>query len=341
MTVRALIVDDSPTVVALVKHLLDDDPEIEVVGSAGDANEARALIKQLDPDVITLDIEMPGMNGLDFLERLMRLRPMPVIMLSTLTSERSDVGLEALELGAFHYFDKIKLRSSIPPPVGRSLIDLIKAAGKSRVRTKRMPKSDVQEPAFMMRENSLIAIGSSTGGVEALIELLSVFPKNCPPTLIVQHISPTFTERFAARLDRVSAPSVSLATQGAPLLQGNVYIAPSGSTHLELGGFGNRRFCRIIEGDRVKGHRPSVDRLFHTVAKGAGADAVGTILTGMGDDGAEGLLAMRQAGARTFGQDEATSLVYGMPAVAHKIGAVEQQVPLERMASKVLTECRA
>ncbi|MEH3105288.1 MAG: chemotaxis response regulator protein-glutamate methylesterase [Sphingomonas phyllosphaerae] len=341
MSVRTLVVDDSLTMQALIQRTLASDPHIQVVGTASSAEEARARIKELDPDVVTLDIEMPGMNGLDFLERLMRLRPTPVVMLSTLTSEGADASIAALELGAFECFDKLALRR---PEEAIRLPALVRAASGSRGRSAAAaPRAaePVPQADYVPRDQSMIAVGASTGGVEALIELLSGFPANCPPTVIVQHMPPSFTASFAARLDRLCKPSVEEARAGAVLRPGKVYLAPGGDQHLEIAGPATRRYCRLLAGPKASGHQPSVDVLFHSVARIAGGDAVGAILTGMGADGAEGMLAMRQAGSVTIGQDESSSVVYGMPAVAHRIGAVVQQMPLRRIAARLLQECRA
>ncbi len=341
MTVRALVVDDSPVMRALVEHTLALDPGIEVVGAASCAQEAREMVKALNPDVMTLDVEMPGLNGLEFLERMMRLRPMPVVMLSTLTAAGSDAALTALQLGAIDCFDKAVLRDDLAAGAGQQLAALVRTAARSRVR--RLPPVEPTPPRadYSPRAGAMIAIGSSTGGVEALIELLRDFPADCPPTVIVQHMPATFTPSFAARLDRLSAPSVEQARPGAVLLPGKVYLAPGGDNHLEIAGSDQRRHCRIVAGDRVNGHRPSVDRLFHSVARYAATDAAGAILTGMGNDGAAGLKAMRDAGATTFGQDKATSVVYGMPAVAHEVGAVQEQLPLRLIARRLLQACAA
>ena len=340
MSVRTLVVDDSLTMQALISRTLSSDPQIEVVGTASSADEARTKIKQLDPDVVTLDIEMPGMNGLDFLERLMRLRPTPVVMLSTLTSEGAEASIAALELGAFECFDKLALRregEAIRLPA------LVKAAsGTKRRMVQATTRVDSVQADFQPRDGAMIALGASTGGVEALIELLSGFPANCPPTVIVQHMPVSFTTSFAARLDRLCKPGVEEARAGAPLQVGKVYLAPGGDQHLEIaGGTMRGRHCRLVPGPKVSGHQPSVDQLFRSVARVAGAESVAAILTGMGADGAEGMKLMRDAGSFTVGQDEATSVVYGMPAVAHRIGAVAQQLPLRRIAARLLQECRA
>ena len=344
MTIRTLVVDDSSTMQAIIRRKLTLNPDIEVVGTAASADEARAKIKALDPDVVTLDVEMPGMNGLEFLDRLMRLRPTPVVMLSSLTSQGAEVSIAALEMGAFECFDKARL--ALPPGStdGPGLAELVQAASASRKVRSTSPvpcKPASADDRYRSRPGSMIAIGASTGGVEALIALLMDFPADCPPTVIVQHMPATFTPSFAARLDRLCQPSVSEARSGAALGIGKVYVAPGGDRHLEVAGSGSRRHCRLIEGDKVSGHRPSVDRLFQSVARIAGADATAAILTGMGADGAEGLKMMREVGSLTLGQDQATSIVYGMPGVAHRIGAVSEQLPLRRIASRLLTACAA
>ena len=339
MTVRALVVDDSPTMRAMVAHALSQDRGIEVVGTADGSQRARALIKELNPDVVTLDVEMPGMNGLDFLDRIMRLRPMPVVMLSSLTERGAEASVRALELGAFDCFAKPATGLGAAEDAA-ALAAMIKAAARAGQRLRPQHVLAPLPSSYAPRANALIAIGASTGGVEALIELLRGFPDNCPPTVIVQHMPESFTATFAARLDRLSRPSVSEAQHGAPLLAGHVYLAPGGSRHLEITGSEGWR-CRLVDGERVSGHRPSVDRLFHSIAKAAGSKAVAAILTGMGADGADGLKAMRAAGSLTVGQDQESCLVYGMPAVAHEIGAVSVQLPLARIAGRLLSECRA
>ncbi|AXJ96862.1 chemotaxis response regulator protein-glutamate methylesterase [Sphingomonas sp. FARSPH] len=333
------MVDDSPTMRAMIAHSLSQDDEIEVIGTADGPMAAREMIKQLNPDVITLDVEMPGMNGLDFLDKIMRLRPMPVVMLSTLTGQGAEASIRALELGAFDCYQKPT--RAFGGELGEGLNALVKAAARSRRRARIAEPARPSAPAdYSPRAGTLIAIGSSTGGVETLIELLGGFPANCPPTVIVQHMPELYVPTFAARLDRLSAPTVSVARSGAPLAPGHVYIAPGGGQHMEITG-GSMPRCRLVDGDKVSGHRPSVDRLFHSIARTANRDVVGIILTGMGSDGAEGLNAMRAAGARTIGQDQDSCVVYGMPQVAWQIGAVETQLPLSRIAARALTECRA
>ncbi|WP_158917226.1 chemotaxis response regulator protein-glutamate methylesterase [Caulobacter sp. S45] len=330
--VRVLIVDDSATMRSLIAAVLRRDPELEVVGQAADPIEARQAIKTLDPDVITLDVEMPNMNGLDFLEKIMRLRPMPVVMVSTLTARGAEATLEALSLGAV---DCVAKPSTAGMHAFDDLADKVKAASRARVRPFGEATRQHAPARDFASNGAVLAMGSSTGGVEALISVLSQFPANCPPTVITQHMPATFTRSFADRLNRLCAPAVSEATDGALLIPGHVYIAAGGEAHLEIGGGAQLR-CRVRPGEPVNGHRPSVDVLFNSVARTMGSKAAGVILTGMGRDGAQGLLAMREAGAHTLGQDEASSIVYGMPKVAFEIGAVERQLPLDRMASEIL-----
>jgi two-component system chemotaxis response regulator CheB len=337
--IRVLVVDDSATMRGLIALALRRDPEIEVVGTAGNPLTAREAIKEHNPDVITLDVEMPGMNGLDFLEKIVRLRPTPVIMVSNLTGQGTETAIEAMQIGAVDCIAKPGPSDAEP---FAELPNMIKAAARARVRQRPMLNGDAKgrdqrRPLISTYEpdGRLLAIGSSTGGVEALTTLISQLPENCPPTLIVQHMPADFTSSLAARLDRLNPQKVMEAHEGAPLEVGRIYIAPGGATHLEVEESGGLR-CRMRSSDPVNGHSPSVDVLFASVAQVAKSKAVGVILTGMGRDGADGLLAMRQAGARTIGQDEATSLIYGMPKVAFEIGAVERQLPLDRIATAVL-----
>jgi two-component system chemotaxis response regulator CheB len=335
--IRVLIVDDSATMRAVIARALSQDGGITVVGEAADPLQAREAIKALNPDVITLDVEMPQMNGLDFLERLMRLRPMPVVMVSTLTSHGADATLRALELGAVDCVAKPQLGDHA---TFDRIASIVRAAAGSRPR----PPREVR-PVPVSRDyvpgDRLLAIGSSTGGVEALLTILASFPANCPPTVITQHMPGTFTSSFAKRLDRSCAANVTEAVDGARLAIGQIYLAPGGVAHLEVVGSAGAWRCRLREGETVSGHRPSVDVLFSSIAAAAGARSVGMILTGMGRDGARGLLAMRAAGAATFGQDEATSVVYGMPKAAFEDGAVATQLPLQNAAAAMLSACTA
>jgi two-component system chemotaxis response regulator CheB len=320
----------------VISATLGADPEIEVVGQAADPHEARQLIKQLSPDVITLDIEMPNMDGLAFLEKIMRLRPTPVIMVSTLTQAGAEVNLRALEIGAF---DCVAKPSSYQPDSFTLLAEKVKAAARSRRQPRIAPTVPTKMTGSYTPDGRIVAIGSSTGGVEALIEILSKFPANCPPTIISQHMPPTFTKSFAARLNKISQAAVSEAQTGGRLRAGQVFLAP-GDMHLELSGPHNP-VIQLSNAERVNGHRPSVDVMFQSVLRCAGAKAIGVILTGLGRDGAAGLLALRQAGAETIGQDESSCVVYGMPRAAYELGAVERQLPLERIAERILSSSNA
>lgn len=336
--VRVLVVDDSRTMRGLICMVLERDPEIQVVGQAADPFEARDAMKALDPDVVTLDVEMPGMNGIEFLDKIMRLRPTPVIMVSNLTSEGTEATIKALEIGAFDCVSK-------PAPgetdMFADLPEKVKTAARSRMRLLAGRSNEVQVASKTAQnyvsDGRIVAIGASTGGVEALLAVLSRFPKNCPPTVITQHMPATFTKTFAERLNRVCEPSVAEASHGAPLKEGQIYLAPGSVTHLEVISGKGGYTCSLRNTDQVNGHRPSVDVLFNSVAHVAGAKAVGVILTGMGRDGADGLRAMRDAGANTIGQNQATSLVYGMPKVAFERGGVERQLPLNKIGDEIIS----
>lgn len=336
--VRVVIVDDSPSMLAVLNRILSADAEIEVVGMAPEPHAARAMIKELNPDVVTLDVEMPGMDGLSFLEKIMRLRPMPVVMCSTLTARGTEVTIEALRLGAV---DCIAKPSGNPLEIAQDaalLRKTVKAAARSQVR-----QSGPAVPARAAASGTpfrdvIITIGSSTGGVEALFSLIAALPVDCPPVMIVQHMPAGFTGGFAARLNSVCAVNVVEAVDGTPVERGTVYIAPGGERHMELSP-GQPRI-RLRAADPVAGHRPSVDVLFNSVAR-LGTRAVGVILTGMGSDGAEGLLAMRRSGARTLGQSQETCVVYGMPRAAFELGAVERQFSLSAMPEAILAACRS
>ncbi|KRA66104.1 chemotaxis protein [Caulobacter sp. Root655] len=331
--IRVLVVDDSATMRGLITAALNRDPDIEVVGAAGDPFEARGMIKALNPDVVTLDIEMPNMNGIEFLEKIMRLRPMPVVMVSSLTQAGAEMTLRALELGAVDCVAKPTIATNTADTLNEVAVK-VKAAARASVRTKADGAPAVRRKDYMP-SGDIVAIGSSTGGVEALLSILSQFTETCPPTVITQHMPATFTASFAARLDRASGAKVQEAVDGALLEPGKVYVAPGGATHLEIVRSAGLR-CRLTQGDPVSGHRPSVDVLFNSVAQAVGEKAVGAILTGMGRDGAQGLLAMRKAGARTVGQDEQSCVVYGMPRTAFELGAVEKQASLSSMGQTIL-----
>ncbi|MEP6342583.1 MAG: chemotaxis response regulator protein-glutamate methylesterase [Maricaulaceae bacterium] len=332
--VTVLIVDDSPTMRSVIKRALRRDADIEVVGEAKDPYDAREKIKALNPDVLTLDIEMPRMSGLQFLKKIMELRPMPVIMLSSLTQSGANDTLEALSIGAFDCVAKPTSGDYIEA-LGH-LPKLIKAASKYKPAgaMNKLPVKTVPTKSFYPGDK-VIAIGSSTGGVEALQAILANFPANCPPTIITQHMPPSFLGTFATRLNKLVEPEVSLASQGAVLSPGKVYLAPGGDHHLEIKGH-HKINCHLLSGGRVSGHIPSVDVMFNSVASTLGERAIGVILTGMGRDGAKGLLEIRRAGGRTLGQDERSCVVYGMPRAAYEIGAVERQVSLKAIGAGIL-----
>jgi two-component system chemotaxis response regulator CheB len=339
MPVRVLVVDDSALMRQLLSELLRDDPRIDVVGVAADPYMARERIKALNPDVMTLDIEMPRMDGLSFLEKLMALRPMPVVVVSTLTQKGTDAAVRALELGAVDCVAKplIDLRTGMTG-LRDELLAKVLTAAKSRPAARSRTGASFKPLVFdpdLSTAGWIVAVGASTGGVEALQELLVTMPANAPAIMVTQHMPPGFTTSFARRLDQRCAMSVSEPTDGQRVMPGHVYIA-NGSKHLELVRSGAHFACRLHDGPPVSGHRPSVDLLFASVAAAAGRNAIGVILTGMGQDGAAGLLEMRRAGARTRGQDEATCVIYGMPKAAKLLGAVEAERPLSKLAAEIL-----
>jgi two-component system chemotaxis response regulator CheB len=334
--ITVLIVDDSLTMRAIIKSVLAADREINVIGEAADAYEAREKVKSLNPDVLLLDVEMPKMSGIEFLEKVMSLRPMPVVMLSGSTKRGAKDTIEALRLGAFECLEKPSSSNYIS---GLSNLGaVLKAAVRHGTRSPNLHAAEADpstRDVSYTPDNSIIGIGSSTGGVEALMKILSKFPKNCPPVVITQHMPELFLESFADRLNRSVKPTVQLAADGDVLQSGHVYLGPGGDNHLEI--HGRRRFhCQLKSSDPVSGHRPSVDVMFSSMARAAKGRGIGVILTGLGRDGAQGLLTMRQAGAKTIGQDEQSCIVYGMPKVAAEIGALENQIPLHLIGNRLL-----
>jgi two-component system chemotaxis response regulator CheB len=337
MSIKVLVVDDSQLIRDVLTRTLGRDGDIEVVGTAADPIEARAKIKALNPDVVTLDIEMPNMNGLAFLERLMRLNPLPVVMVSTLTTKGASETLLALELGAVDFVAKpsADLAGGIEA-FGENLRFKVRAAASSDVRSRAMKAATPNVPVRTAAAppGAVIAIGASTGGVEAIRVVLCAMPTDCPPIVIAQHMPPGFTARFAARLNELSELRVKEAADREPLLAGHAYVAP-GDRHLRVERSSGQLKCRVTQDELASGHRPSVDVLFESVARQVGSLAVGAILTGMGRDGARGLKLMREAGAFTVGQSQASSLVYGMPRVAFEEGAVIEQAPIESVAARL------
>lgn len=345
--ITVLIVDDSALIRKIFEEVLSSEPGIEVVGTACDAQDARQKIKQLNPDVLTLDIEMPGMDGLSFLEKIMTLRPMPVIMVSTLTQKGASETIRALEIGAVDYLGKpVKSQTRDTLMVLREeLVEKVRTAAQANMSHRAAMTSSPQDSRALAYtphggiERRMIAIGSSTGGVEALRDIFQVLPANSPPIVMTQHMPGTFTGSFANRLNGLSQVTVAEAYDGAKLLPGHAWLAPGGNCHLKVIKRASGLVCRLEEGMPVTGHRPSVDVLFDSVAEAAGASAVGVILTGMGKDGAEGMLKMRQAGAHTVGQSKNSCVVYGMPRVAMEVGAVVKEMALNEIAPHVLAYC--
>ena len=340
--IRVLVIDDSALVRQLLTTILSSDPEIEVVGVAPDPYVAREKIMQLSPDVLTLDVEMPRMDGLTFLEKLMRSRPMPVVMISSLTEQGASETLRALELGAVDFVAKPKSDvKDLLPLLTAEVLQKVKTAARARLARTAAPSAPPQrvQTSASMRIGAMeryICVGASTGGTEALKHYLASFPAESPAVMIVQHMPEKFTRAFADRLNELCSVRVKEAQDGDRCVPGRVLIAP-GNFHMKLVRDGAGCIVRVEDGPLVNHHRPSVDVLFQSAAEVLGSRAVGVIMTGMGDDGARGLLAMRQAGARTLGQDEASSVVYGMPKVAFDLGGVERQLPLEKLAEATLS----
>ncbi len=347
---RVLIVDDSALVRQLLTQILSADPELEVVGSAPDPYIARERIKALNPDVITLDVEMPRMDGITFLRNLMRLRPMPVVMVSSLTERGAEITLNALELGAVdfvakpkvdvahgleEYAEEIRAKVKAAARVSRRVLD------RPLTRLEVVPKLSVDAvltrgPSGHFRTTDrIIAIGASTGGTEAIKDVLIRMPADAPAIVITQHIPAAFSGPFAERMNKCSAMVVKEAVDGEQIIPGHAYVAP-GDSHLLVTRNGARYVCQLSGGPPVNRHRPSVDVLFRSVADNVGPNAVGAILTGMGDDGARGMREMHDAGARTIAQDEKTSVVWGMPGEAVRHGGIDHVLPLSQIAAKLL-----
>jgi two-component system chemotaxis response regulator CheB len=349
-TIKVLVVDDSALIRALLSEIINGQPDLEVVGTAPDPLVARERIKALNPDVLTLDVEMPKMDGLVFLEKLMRLRPMPVVMVSSLTEASCDITFKALELGAFDYVTKpkIDIRSGLME-YAEELTSKIRGAyhaNQRRPLTARAPQdpprkltADAVLPTHHLHFSTtekVIVVGASTGGTEALKTFLAALPPDCPAILVTQHMPEAFTRAFAARLNGLCAIAVKEAEHGERLLPGHAYVAP-GNRHLLLSRSGANYTATLSDGPPVSRHRPSVDVMFRSAANCAGANCLGVIMTGMGDDGAAGMLELHQVGAHTMAQDEESCVVFGMPKEAIARGGVDQVVPLDELASRLIT----
>lgn len=335
--IRVLVVDDSPVFRAILTELINSDPDLEVVASAEDPYQARALIKQHNPDVLTLDIEMPKMNGVQFLKNLMRLRPMPVVMISTLTQHGAEPTLAALELGAVDYFPKPAVQNTAEMVNYKKLVnEKIKvAAGANVGRETVAPDTQKLDPIRQTNHIELIAIGASTGGTEAVNQVLKTLPAGLPPIVITQHISAMFSASFARRLDANSDIQVTeLGQTREALKSGCAYLAP-GDKHLVVTRRGGQLYAELDDRPAINRHKPSVDVMFDAVAETLGEHAIGILLTGMGKDGARGMLKMKQQGAPTIAQDELSSVVWGMPGAAVYLGAAEYVLGLHKIPKQI------
>ena len=341
--IRVLIIDDSRLIRELLTQILSTDDEIEVVGTAEDPYDAREKIKQLRPDVLTLDIEMPKMDGITFLANLMRLRPMPVVMISTLTQKGADITLQALELGAVDYFAKPTSHvNDIMKSYASTIVNKVKTAASANVSAlTRHENPQIEEKDFSLLQLNkspvkMITIGASTGGTEAIKDVLLGLPVLMPPIVIAQHIPPVFSSSYAKRLDQLVDLAVcEVIKSGQPLQNGNVYIAP-GDRHLMVKTVEKRWTTLLNSGKEVNRHKPSVDVLFESVCKNVGKKAIGVILTGMGADGAKQLKALRDTGAYTIAQDQQSSVVWGMPGSAHQLDAADELISLSRISRRLV-----
>lgn len=330
--IRTLIVDDSATMRRLIREKLEGHPDIQVVAEAHCARSARDAVNHYRPDVMTLDVEMPHMDGLEFLRRLMRARPMPVVMVSSLTGKGSQAAIKALSLGAVDCISKSGLGTT---PAFDDLADTLRTAAQATVRPPRnMLPAKMQDASPYSYRTGTVLIGSSTGGVEALETIFERYPENCPPTLVTQHMPAQFLKNFARRLDKLCRPRVKLGEDQEPIEKGKVLIAPGGDYHMTLVP-GRKPHIALLRGPKSCGHRPSVDEMFRS-AEFLGPGAIAVLLTGMGFDGAKAMLRLKNAGAFCIGQDRESCVVFGMPRVAKELGAVDIQLPLDQIAQEVL-----
>ncbi|MFG6075042.1 protein-glutamate methylesterase/protein-glutamine glutaminase [Erwinia sp. OPT-41] len=340
--IKVLCVDDSSLMRQLMTEIINSHSDMEMVATAPDPLVARDLIKEFNPDVLTLDVEMPRMDGLDFLEKLMRLRPMPVVMVSSLTGQGSEVTLRALELGAVDFVTKpsLGIREGMLA-YSQMIADKVRAASRAKLHVRRTQPAPVMLKAGpMLSSEKLIAIGASTGGTEAIRHVLQPLPATSPALMITQHMPPGFTRSFAERLNKLCQITVKEAEDGERVLPGHAYIAP-GAMHMELARSGANYQVKLHDGPPVNRHKPSVDVLFKSVAQYAGRNAVGVILTGMGNDGAAGLLTMNKAGAWTIAQNEASCVVFGMPREAIALGGASEVVDLHQISQHMLAKISA
>jgi len=349
MTIRVLVVDDSPLIRNVLEAIINEQPDMQVVGMAADAIDARDKVRDLHPDVITLDVEMPKVDGLTFLQQLMQAKPTPVIMVSAHTEAGSDITFRALESGAVDFVTKPAPGATGGQDYGQLIAYKIRAAASARVEAREAPAPRV--PSTPARKGAKKApadtpqvffLGASTGGTQAIQDILQAMPAGCPPLLIVQHMPENFSQAFARRLDSMCDITVKEAENGEPVLSGHAYIAPAGQ-HLLIGKpvTPKRYTVQLADAEPVNLHRPSIDILFRSAAKRVAGGATGVILTGMGKDGAAGLLEMKQAGARTIAQDESTSVVFGMAREAIKLQAADEVLPLGRIAPRLLEPVKA
>jgi two-component system chemotaxis response regulator CheB len=341
--IKLLIIDDSALIRQILTRIFEETDDIEVVGTAADPLIAREKIKALNPDVLTLDVEMPRMDGLTFLRNLMRLRPMPVVMVSTLTEKGAEVTLDALSLGAVDFFAKPKIDAlNSLREYADEIVNKVRMAAKVKVKALETTKPDAHAALTssvkiqFKTTDKIIALGSSTGGTEALKEVVKLLPKTAPAIVVTQHLPIAFSASFAKHVDDIGEMNACIATDGQLILPGNIYIAP-GDRHLKIARDGARYICRLDDQPPVNRHKPSVEVLFRSVAENVGKNAIGVMLTGMGVDGARAMLQMREAGAINIVQDEASSVVWGMPGEAYKLGAAHHVLSLNKIADQILT----